>query len=132
MRPFGTLGQVSALTLGGGGIGNVWGAVDRAERVATVRAALDAGINLIDVAPGYGDGEAERVVGEALGGAVPDGVLVATKVGVADAEPAALERTIEDSLRASMDRLRVDHVHLLQLHSQLRPDDGTIAPTAVG
>jgi aryl-alcohol dehydrogenase-like predicted oxidoreductase len=128
MRPFGTLGQVSALTLGGGGIGDVWGAVDRAERVATVRAALDAGINLIDVAPGYGDGEAERVVGEALGGAVPDGVLVATKVGLADAEPAALERTIEDSLRASMERLRVDHVHLLQLHSQLRPDDGTIAP----
>jgi aryl-alcohol dehydrogenase-like predicted oxidoreductase len=131
-RPFGELGQVSALTLGGGGIGNVWGAVERAERVATVRAALDAGVNLIDVAPGYGDGEAERVVGDALGGAVPEGVMIATKVGLADAEPAELERTIEDSLRASMERLRVDHVDLLQLHTQLRPDDGTIAPRELG
>jgi aryl-alcohol dehydrogenase-like predicted oxidoreductase len=44
MRSFGSLGQVSALTLGGGGIGSVWGTVERAEAVATVRAALDAGI----------------------------------------------------------------------------------------
>jgi aryl-alcohol dehydrogenase-like predicted oxidoreductase len=131
MRPFGNLGRVSALTLGGGGIGNVWGAVERAERVATVHAALDAGINLIDVAPGYGDGEAERVVGEALGGAVPDGVLIATKVGLADAEPAALERTIEDSLRASMERLRVDYVDLLLLHAQLQPDEGPTAPRLI-
>jgi aryl-alcohol dehydrogenase-like predicted oxidoreductase len=58
MRPFGSLGQVSALTLGGGGIGSVWGTVERAEAVATVRAALDAGITMLDVAPGYGSGEA--------------------------------------------------------------------------
>ena len=57
-RPFGRLGDVSALTLGGGGIGNVWGSVERDEAIATVRAAVDAGITLIDVAPGYGTGEA--------------------------------------------------------------------------
>lgn len=127
-RPFGRLGDVSALTLGGGGIGNVWGPVDRAEAVATVRAAVDAGITLLDVAPTYGPGEAELVVGEALGGAWPDGVMVTTKVELPDAGPAALERRIEDSLRASMERLRVDRVDLFLLHSQLQPDEGPTAP----
>jgi aryl-alcohol dehydrogenase-like predicted oxidoreductase len=123
MRSFGRLGQVSALTLGGGGIGNVWGAVERAEAVATVRAALDAGITMLDVAPTYGPGEAEMVVGEALDGAVPEGVLITTKVELPDAEPEALERRIAESLRASMERLRVERIDLLLLHSQLQPDD---------
>jgi aryl-alcohol dehydrogenase-like predicted oxidoreductase len=132
MREFGRLGQVSALTLGGGGIGNVWGDVDRAEAVATVRAALDAGITMLDVAPTYGPGEAEIVVGEALGGAVPDGVLITTKVELPEDEPAALERGMEEVLRGSLERLRVDRVDLLLLHSQLRPDGGPAAPRTLG
>ena len=128
MRSFGSLGQVSALTLGGGGIGSVWGTVERAEAVATVRAALDAGITMLDVAPGYGSGEAELVVGEALGGAVPDGVLITTKVELPDDAPEALERKLADSLRASMQRLRVERIDLLLLHSQLQPDDGPSVP----
>ncbi|MBV9418221.1 MAG: aldo/keto reductase, partial [Alphaproteobacteria bacterium] len=51
---FGLLGQVSALTLGGGGIGQVWGANTREECVATIHAAIDAGIDLLDTAPMYG------------------------------------------------------------------------------
>ena len=128
MRSFGSLGQVSALTLGGGGIGSVWGTVERAEAVATVRAALDAGITMLDVAPGYGSGEAELVVGEALGGAVPDGVLITTKVELPDDAPEVLERKLADSLRASMQRLRVERIDLLLLHSQLQPDDGPSVP----
>jgi aryl-alcohol dehydrogenase-like predicted oxidoreductase len=128
MRSLGSLGRVSALTLGGGGIGNVWGPVERTEAVATVRAALDAGITMIDVAPTYGPGEAELVVGEALDGAVPDGVLITTKMELPDAEPEALERRIAESLRASRERLKVDHIDLLLLHSQLQPDDGPSAP----
>jgi aryl-alcohol dehydrogenase-like predicted oxidoreductase len=128
IRAFGRLGRVSALTLGGGGIGNVWGPVERTEAVATVRAALDAGITMLDVAPTYGPGEAELVVGEALDGAVPDGVLITTKVELPNAEPEALERRISESLRASMQRLRVEHIDLFLLHSQLRPDDGPSAP----
>jgi aryl-alcohol dehydrogenase-like predicted oxidoreductase len=127
-RSFGRLGQVSALTLGGGGIGNVWGPVDRAEAVATVRAAVDAGITMIDVAPTYGPGEAELVVGEALDGAVPDEVLITTKVALPDAEPEVLEATITESLAASMQRLRVGHIDLLLLHTQLQPDEGPTAP----
>ena len=128
MRPFGAFGQVSAVTLGGGGIGNVWGTVERAEAVATVRAALDAGITMLDVAPTYGPGEAELVVGEALDGSVPDGLLITTKVELPDDAPEALERKIAESLRASLERLRVEHVDLLLLHSQLQPDEGPSAP----
>ncbi len=43
-RPFGELGAASALTLGGGGIGQVWGPTTRQECVATVREAVDSGM----------------------------------------------------------------------------------------
>lgn len=128
LRPFGEFGRVSALTLGGGGIGNVWGRVDRAEAVATVRAALDAGITMLDVAPTYGPGEAESVVGEALGGGVPAGVLITTKVELPEAAPEALERRLAEVFESSLERLRVDRVDLLLLHSQLQGDDGPSAP----
>src|ERR687895_137598 len=126
MRPFGSFGQVSALTLGGGGIGNVWGAVERSEAVATVRAAVEAGITMIDVAPTYGPGEAESVVGEAFGGAIPQGPHATTNAELPEGE--ASERRIADSLRASLERLRVERVDLFLLHSQLAPDDGPSAP----
>ena len=60
-KPFGT---VSALSLGGGGIGNVWGETTRSESISAVNLAIELGINHLDVAPMYGKGEAERVVGE--------------------------------------------------------------------
>jgi aryl-alcohol dehydrogenase-like predicted oxidoreductase len=126
MRDFGRYGRVSALALGGGGIGNVWGAVERAEAVATVQAAVEDGITLIDVAPTYGPGEAESVVGEAFGGALPDGVRITTKAELPD--EVASERRIADSVRASLDRMRVERVDLFLLHSQLAPDDGPADP----
>src|ERR687888_1360525 len=82
VRRLGELWPVSSLTLGGAGLGQLWGSTSRAEAVATMREAVDAGVNLIDVAPRYGDGEAERVVGEAFGGRLPDGVRMSTKYRV--------------------------------------------------
>lgn len=61
-RPFGKLGSVSALTLGGGGLGQVWGTTTREECVATAREAVDSGINLLDLAPTYGNGEADALI----------------------------------------------------------------------
>ena len=58
-RPFGKLGATSALTLGGGGLGQVWGATTREECVGTVREAVESGIEVLDLAPSYGNGEAE-------------------------------------------------------------------------
>jgi aryl-alcohol dehydrogenase-like predicted oxidoreductase len=118
---FGELWPVSALTIGGGGIGQVWGATSRAESVATVRAAVEGGITLIDVAPTYGDGEAEEVVGEAFDGMLPEGVRISTKHHVSDVEPSEVEATLQRGLDESMRRMRVDYVDLYLLHSQILP-----------
>ncbi|MEJ2132460.1 MAG: aldo/keto reductase [Gammaproteobacteria bacterium] len=83
----GGLWPISRLTLGGGGIGQVWGRTTRAEAEATVRAAVDAGINLLDLAPSYGRGEAERVVGSTFNGKLPQGVRVTTKFQLGNPTP---------------------------------------------
>ena len=122
-RMLGSLWPVSVLTLGGGGIGQVWGPTSRDEAIATVRAAVEGGISLIDVAPSYGDGEAEEVVGSAFAGRLPDGVRVSTKHHVGH-DPIEVEAKLIASLEASLKRLRLDFVDVLLLHSQIvpRPD----------
>jgi aryl-alcohol dehydrogenase-like predicted oxidoreductase len=128
LREFGRLGRVSALTLGGGGIAGVWGDTDRAEAVATVHAALDAGITMLDVAPVYGtDFESERAAGEALRSRPGADPLITSKVVVSedDGDVAAIVR---DGLRDSLDRLGRDHLDLFLLHSQMRPRDGSLRP----
>ncbi len=75
LHEFGSLFPVSTLTLGGGGLGMLWGETTFEEYVATVHAAVAAGINLLDLAPLYGDGKAEQVVGEAFGGRLPPGYM---------------------------------------------------------
>jgi aryl-alcohol dehydrogenase-like predicted oxidoreductase len=62
----GRFGPVSRLTLGGGGIGQVWGPTSEEEAVATLHAAVDGGIDLIDAAPGYHICEA--MIGRAFAG----------------------------------------------------------------
>ena len=119
-RMLGGLWPVSALTLGGGGIGQVWGETSRDEAVATVRAAVDGGITLIDVAPGYGDGEAEAVVGRAFEGRLPDGVRLTTK-GHVGHDPVGVEQALIASLEGSLARLGVESVDLFILHSQIQP-----------
>ena len=122
-RPFGALGQVSALTLGGAGLMGGWGhPPDLGEAVATIRAAVDAGIDHIDVAPGYGDGGAERAVGAAFDGALPVGVRISTKVPLDRPAPGAAPGLIERSLAASLERLRLSRVDLLLTHCWLLPD----------
>jgi aryl-alcohol dehydrogenase-like predicted oxidoreductase len=121
-RRFGKLGEISCLTLGGGGIGQVWGPTNREEAIATVRAAVDAGITFFDVAPGYGNGEAELVVGEAFNGRLPDGVRLSTKCMLGnpsrDEVPPRLERSLEQSLA----RTKLKKIDLFFLHGQIVPD----------
>jgi len=122
-RAFGSLGyDVSALTLGGGGIGQVWGATTREECVATTREAIELGINLLDVAPTYGDGEAERVVGEAFGGRLPDGVRVSTKCRVGAPPAAEVADLLRSSLTESLQRLRLGQVDVFLVHNMLVAD----------
>ncbi len=118
-RPFGRLGTVSALTLGGGGIGAVWGATTREESIATVRDAVDGGITLLDMAPSYGNGEAETVVGEAFGGKLPNSVRVTTKHLLGTPRRGTVYERLSDSLDASLQRMRLESVDVFVLHGMI-------------
>jgi myo-inositol catabolism protein IolS len=88
-----------------------WGQQSEADSLAAARAALDAGINFFDTAPGYGDGLSERSLGKGLRG-VRDQAVVATKVGPDAMRPEQLRASVERSLG----NLGMDHVDLLQIH----------------
>lgn len=119
-RPFGPLEPVSALTLGGGGLGQVWGATTRDEAIATVHEAIAGGITLLDMAPSYGrDGEAERVVGEAFGGGLPAGVRVTTKYVLGSPPAAEVYSRLSQSLNGSLARMRLDRVDIFILHGMI-------------
>jgi aryl-alcohol dehydrogenase-like predicted oxidoreductase len=119
---FGRLPPVSALTLGGGGLGMVWGETTFEECVATVHAAVAAGITLLDLAPRYGDGKAEEVVGAAIAGQLPAGVRVTSKCNLGNAPPAEIERSLRQSIEGSLKRLRLSRLDLFFLHSNVVPD----------
>ena len=118
----GKLWAVSALTLGGGGLGMVWGETTIEECVATVHDAVAAGINLIDLAPRYGDGKAEEVVGAAFGGQLPEGMRVTSKCNLGNAPRAEIEPLLRRSIEGSLRRLRLSRIDLFFLHSNVVPD----------
>src|SRR5271169_2021782 len=124
---FGRLWPASTLTLGGGGLGMVWGETTFDECVATVHDAVAAGINLIDLAPSYGGGKAEEVVGEAFDGRLPEGVRVTSKCGLGNAPRAEIEPTLRRSIEGSLKRLRLSRLDLFFLHSNVVPDAEHIA-----
>jgi len=126
-RNLSPIGDVSVLTLGGGGIGQVWGETTREEAIATTRAAVDGGITLLDIAPSYGRGEAESVVGEAFEGKLPEGIRVTTKCQLGSPEIADIHPKLERSVRRSLDAMRLEAADLFFLHSNICPDDYTYA-----
>jgi aryl-alcohol dehydrogenase-like predicted oxidoreductase len=114
--------KTSRIGLGTWAIGGwQWGGTSEAASIATIRAAVERGVTLIDTAPVYGFGRSEEIVGKALAeGGLRGRVQIATKVGLAwrdeviyrDSRPPRLRREIEDSLR----RLRTDVIDLYQVH----------------
>ena len=126
-RRLGNLWPVSALTLGGGGLGQIWGPTTREEAVATARAAVDAGITLIDLAPMYGRGEAEAVIGEAFDGKLPQGVRITTKCQLGNPGPGEVAPKFEKHLMRSLEALKLERVDLFFLHSNIAPDGYTYA-----
>jgi aryl-alcohol dehydrogenase-like predicted oxidoreductase len=118
-KKLGKLGPtVSALGLGCMGMSGMYGPSDRAESLATIHAALDAGINLLDTGDFYGMGHNEMLIGEALRGVKRDSVVLSVKFGALrgpdqswigyDARPAA----IKNFLSYSLQRLGVDHIDI--------------------
>jgi len=124
---FGRMPPVSALTLGGGGLGMVWGETTFEECVLTVHAAVEAGITLLDLAPRYGDGKAEEVVGAAFAGQLPAGVRVTSKCNLGNAAPAEIEAILHRSIEGSLKRLRLSRLDVFFLHSNVVPDPAHLA-----
>ena len=122
MRPFKPIGSVSALTLGGGGLGQIWGQTSREEAVATARMAVDCGITHFDMAPMYGRGEAESVIGEAFNGADTSKCHFTTKYRLGHVDQAITYDKLNASLTRSLATMGIERADLFFLHSQLIED----------
>ena len=126
-RPLGRTGQsVSALGLGCMGMSEFYGARDDVESLATLEAALAAGIDFFDTADTYGHGHNEELVGRFLKGR-RDKVVLATKFGIVR-KPGTYERRVDNSpayirsaCDASLKRLGVERVDLYYMHRR-NPD----------
>lgn len=131
-RPLGTTGiQVSSLCLGAMMFG-AWGNRDHDEVIGIIRTALDAGVNMVDTADVYSNGESEVIVGKAIAGRRDD-VIIATKVsspmGAGPNARGASRRWIIRACEESLRRLGTDHIDLYQVH---RPDPNTAIDETLG
>ncbi|MEU7619592.1 aldo/keto reductase [Micromonospora rifamycinica] len=110
--------QVSTLVLGAMNFGAL-GRTSPDEATAIVRAALDGGINLIDTADRYSQGESEELVGRAIAGRRDD-IVLATKASMPMGDErnhrGSSRRWLYTALDDSLRRLGVDHVDLYQIH----------------
>ena len=109
--------RVSALSFGASSLGGVFRDIDEAEGIRAVHAAIDLGINFIDVSPYYGLTRAETVLGRALEGIPRDRYYLATKVGrYGDAEFDFSARRVTASVEESLRRLNLDRIDIIQCH----------------
>jgi aryl-alcohol dehydrogenase-like predicted oxidoreductase len=122
LRSLGASGpQVSAIGLGCMGMSDFYGPADRAESIATIHAALDAGITLLDTGDFYGMGDNEMLIRDALRGRDRDAVAISVKFGALrdpangwngyDGRPVAVKNFLTYSLR----RLGTDHIDVYRM-----------------
>jgi aryl-alcohol dehydrogenase-like predicted oxidoreductase len=127
-RRLGSTGpQVSAIGLGCMGMSGTYGPADEAESIATIGAALDAGVCLLDTGDYYGMGHNELLIREALRGRDRDGVVLSVKFGALrapgnafigiDGRPVA----VQNFLAYTLQRLGTDHVDIYRL-GRVDPD----------
>ncbi|WP_377844464.1 aldo/keto reductase [Bosea sp. UC22_33] len=143
-RPFAGLSP-SLIGFGGAPLGDLYGHLDEVTAQDTVRAALAAGINLLDTSPLYGHGLSEHRIGAALRSVPRESVILSTKVGrwmQAGApkgdgsgyagglpHPAVVDYSYDGAMRSfeqSLLRLGTDHIDILLIH------DVDVGPMATG
>jgi aryl-alcohol dehydrogenase-like predicted oxidoreductase len=127
-RPLGQTGPiVSAIGLGAMGMSDMYGPSDRAESIATVHAALEAGVSLIDTGDFYGSGHNEMLLAEALKDVARDHYQLSVKFGGLRGPDGAFvgydcrPKAIKNFLTMSLRRLQVDHLDVYR-PARLDPD----------
>jgi aryl-alcohol dehydrogenase-like predicted oxidoreductase len=126
--------EVSTLTLGCMGMSGMYGPSDEAESIATIHAAMDAGVNLLDTGDFYGMGHNETLIGRAVAGR-RDRILISVKFGAMrlpngtfiglDGRPKA----VKNFLAYTLQRLGTDHIDIYRL---TRPDPEVPIEETVG
>src|SRR5690349_2265328 len=127
---------VAAIGLGTMGMSDMYGPADRAESIATIHAALDQGVTLLDTGDFYGMGHNEMLLGEALRGHRREQVQISVKFGALrgpapgefngyDSRPAAVRNFVAYSLR----RLGVDYI---DIYRPARLDPGVPIEETIG
>jgi aryl-alcohol dehydrogenase-like predicted oxidoreductase len=135
-RKLGNTGPTSStIGLGAMGMSDFYGPADRTESIATIHAALDAGINLVDTGDFYGMGHNEMLIGEALRGRRREDVVLSVKFGAQrepggawigyDARPSAVKTALSYTLK----RLGVDYI---DIYRPARLDQATPIEETVG
>lgn len=116
----GTDMKVSKLAFGASSLGSVFRETNLEESIETVHGTIRHGVNFIDVAPWYGHGKAETVLGKALKEVPRSSYFLSTKVGRYKADPLEMfdftaKRTIK-SVDESLERLGIDYIDVIQVH----------------
>ncbi len=131
-RTLGSTGiRVSAIAFGAGPVSQLLTG-DRADAQRdTIGAAVNAGVNWFDTAATYGDGRSEENLGRTLAElGLADRVHVASKVRVMPHQLAAIAATVRESVLASLRRLRIERLTLLQVHNSITQVAGN-EPTSI-
>lgn len=124
-HPFGPdATPLSMLGFGCGSVGGLMVRGARAEQERAVARTLEVGVNYFDTAASYGDGASEQHLGSALRTLGARDVMIGTKVGLRPAEFGRIGDAVTESLHASLQRLRRDHVDIFHLHNAITLSGG--------
>ena len=112
--------RMSHLSFGASSLGSVFRETNEKESFEAVEAAIEGGINFIDVSPYYGHYKAETVLGKALRNIPRDKYYLSTKVGRYGKDGVNTwdysAKRVTDSVYESMERLGIDHIDLINVH----------------
>ncbi len=123
--------KISALAVGAGPVSQLFVGEDRATLRQVVARAIELGVNWFDTAATYGDGQSERNLGRALAELRAAGhVHVATKVRIMHERLVDAADAVRESFVASLKRLRLERVTLLQIHNAITARAGS-QPTSI-
>src|SRR5262245_15788327 len=127
-RVFGRTGlRLSVLGFGCGAVGGLMVRGDQRDQDRTIALAIAAGVNYLDTAVQYGNGESEKNLGRVLQRLKPGNVAVGTKVRLPSADFGGIAGAVAKSLEASLARLRLDRVDIFHLHNAINAPGGSEA-----